>query len=121
MKTVDPTQRDQATPPTSRDLTRAWISVVLIPVFFVLAIAFGEGTSSLLGYNNGGSYPTWVGLVSDAVATVVCLAPCVAAVLFGRKARELSVRAAIVPIVIGYVVGAGWLLMTIVSEIGNLL
>ncbi len=119
-------EHSAATPPEqSRGpgaLTRAWIAVVLIPVFFVIAIGVGEGIISLLGYTAGtGNNPVWVILVSDLAALAVVLLPCVAAVIFGRLAYRRSDRRGLFPVVLGSVVGLGWLILTIVSEVGDLL
>ncbi len=106
-------------PPTPRSpLGRAWVAIALIPVFFVVAMAAGEGTISGLGYPVGGDYPWWVSLLSDLAAVVVVLVPCVAAMIFGAKAKRAGARRALIPVVIGAVVGLAWLVLTIVSEIG---
>ena len=119
-------EHSAATPPErSRGpgaLTRAWIAVVLIPVFFVIAIGVGEGIISLLGYTAGtGNNPVWVTLVSDLAALAVVLLPCVAAVIFGRLAYRGSDRRGLFPVILGSVAGLGWLILTIVSEVGDLL
>ncbi|HVB43049.1 MAG TPA: hypothetical protein VNF47_10145 [Streptosporangiaceae bacterium] len=124
--TESPTEHPVATPPErSRApgaLTRAWIAIVLIPVFFVIAIGVGEGVISLLGYTAGtGNNPIWVSLVSDLAAIVVVLLPCVAAVFFGRRAYKAGDRRGLFPLVLGTVAGLGWLILTIVSEVGDLL
>ena len=87
-------------------------------MFFVVAIAAGEGTISGLGYPVGGSYPWWVSLLSDLAAVGVVLLPCALAIIFATKARRAGVRWALVPVVIGAVAGAGWLILTIISEVG---
>jgi hypothetical protein len=118
MKTVhtyatDPPRR----PDTSFD--RAWTAVVLIPVFAILSYAPGEVTLSAFGYSSGGDEPFWVSLVVSVVAMSILLVPCVAAVLYGRRARRTGVRGAAVPIVIGAVVGAAGIFLTIVTAIGD--
>lgn len=100
---------------------RAWAAVVLIPVFAILSFAAGVVTLSAFGYSSGGDEPLWVGLVVGLVAMTVLLVPCVAAVLYGRRARLAGIRGAAVPIVIGAVVGAAGTVLTIVTAIGDAL
>jgi MFS family permease len=102
-------------------LVRAWAAVVLIPVFAILSFAAGVAVLSAFGYTSGGDEPLWVDLVVALVVNAVLLVPCVAAVLFGRRARHMGVRGAAVPIVIGFVVGAAGIALTVVTEIGNAL
>ena len=102
-------------------LMRAWVAIVLIPVFFFIAIGAGEGVISLLGYPVGGSAPIWVSLVSSLAALAVVLLPCLAAVFFGRRAFQAGDRRGLFPAVLGAVAGLGWLILTIVSEAGDLL
>jgi hypothetical protein len=91
-------------------------------VFFFIAIGVGEGVISLLGYTAGaGNNPIWVSLVSDLAAIAVVLLPCVAAVIFGRRANKAGDRRGLFPVVLGTVAGLGWLILTIVSEVGDLL
>ena len=124
--TGSPAEHPAATPPErSRApgaLARAWVAIVLIPVFFFIAIGVGEGVISLLGYTAGaGNNPIWVTLVSDLAAIAVVLLPCLAAVIFGRRAYKAGDRRGLFPAVLGTVAGLGWLILTIVSEVGDLL
>jgi hypothetical protein len=94
---------------------------VLIPVFAMLSFATGVAALSALGYTSGGDEPLWVDLVVALVANTVLLVPCVAAVLFGQRARHMRVRGAALPIIIGVVVGAAGVALTVVTEIGDAL
>ena len=108
--TESPTEHPAATPPErSRApgaLGRAWVAIVLIPVFFFIAIGVGEGIISLLGYTAGaGNNPIWVSPVSDLAALAVVLLPCLAAVIFGRRAYKAGDRRGLFPVVLGTVAG----------------
>lgn len=107
--------------PSDSSFGRAWAAVVLLPVFAILSFAAGVVTLSALGYSSGGDEPLWVGLIVALVANAVLLVPCVAAVFFGRRARRAGVRGAAVPIIIGAVVGAAGVVLTVVTEIGDAL
>ena len=49
MSYVSPGERPTQTAPAVIWYRRAWIAVVLIPVFFILAFAVGQGLYSLMG------------------------------------------------------------------------
>lgn len=103
-------------------LGRAWTAVALVPVFFFIGFAVGEGLYALLGYKpEDADAPLWVNLVALAPVVVVVLIPCVAAVFFGRRTTKSGDRRGMVPLVLGAVAGVGLLVLTIVSEVGDIL
>lgn len=100
----------------STSLTRAWIAIAAIPVAFIVAFAVGEGLYALLGYKpEDATEPLWVALVAGVPAIVLFLVPCVAAVRFGNRARVEGQRAAVVPLVIGAVLGLWMVVINVVS------
>jgi hypothetical protein len=123
--TESPTEHPAARPPdrprAHGAVTRAWVAIALIPVFFLIAMGVGEGLSSLLGYPSGGDAPVWVTVVTDVAATVTVLVPCLAAVFFGRRAVKAGDRRGLWPAALGTGAGLGWLILAIVSEVGDLL
>lgn len=122
MSVLPPVQHPVDAPrPSGTSCGRAWAAVALIPVFAILSFAAGVATLSALGYSSGGDEPLWVGLIVAIVANTVLLVPCVAAVFFGRRAKLAGVRGAAVPIIIGVVVGAAGIVLTVVTEIGDAL
>ena len=95
---------------TTNSLTYAWLSVVLIPGFFILAFVVGEGLYALLGYEPGiGESPIWADLVAGIPAIIVFLVPCVSAVVFGQRAVREGRRSGLVPLTLGALVGL-WML-----------
>lgn len=115
-------------PPTTtsgdsgRWLRRAWGALALVPVFFLLAFAVGEALYGVLGYQpENADAPIWVVLVVLVPILVVVLTPCVAAVFYGRRARDSGDRRGVFPVAIGALVGVGWLVLSIVSEVGNII
>lgn len=107
---------------SSVDVRRAWIGVAFIPVGFVLAFVVGEGLYSALGYDAGAANePLWVLLLVALVALPLFLAPCAAAVVYGRRAQRSGDRRGLPPYVIGGVVGAWLLLTTLAGVIGGIL
>ena len=124
MRTTErPAEHPAAAPPDQPrapgTVAGAWIAIGLIPVFFFIAMGVGEGLMSLLGYPAGGAAPAWVTVVTDLAATVTVLLPCLAAVFFGRRASKAGDRWGLLPAVLGTCAGLGWLILAIVSEVGN--
>jgi hypothetical protein len=101
-------------------LPRAWVSVALIPVGFILALAVGEGLFALLGYDSSaGDTPTWVGLVVGVPALLVFLLPCTGAVLYGDRARRAGARLGLLPMVIGGLTGGYMLVLTVAAVVSG--
>lgn len=93
---------------------RAWISVALIPVGFVLAFAAAQGIYALFGYlPEEGNAPWWVVLVSAVPAVALFLVPCVAAVVYGNRARSEGDRRGWAPLIIGAVLGLWMVLINV--------
>lgn len=122
MSTSQVQRPPKRTPPDSgRWLGRAWTAVVLVPVFFFIGFAVGEGMYALMGYEPANAdAPVWVVLVALTPAIVLVLIPCAAAVVFGRRATKGGDRRGMVPLVIGVIAGVGLLVLTIVSEVGDI-
>jgi hypothetical protein len=103
-------------------VTRAWIGVALVPVFFFIAFAVGEGLYSMLGYEAGSvNAPGWTIAGIAALTFAVVVIPCVIAIHYGRRAMKAGDLRGRTPMIIGWVVAAGWLVMSVVSEVGNVL
>lgn len=113
-------ERPIQTSPAGVGLSRAWIAVALIPVFFILAFAVGQGLYTVMGYlpENAG-IPLWVDLVATIPTVAVFLVPCVAAVLYGRRVNSLGDRRGRVPLCIGALVGLGLLVLSVVTIIAS--
>jgi hypothetical protein len=76
---------------------------------------------ALLGYaSESGDAPLWAVVVASGLAVLVVLVPTVAAVYFGRRAMKGGDRRGLLPAVIGAVVAFGWIALTVVSEVGNI-
>jgi hypothetical protein len=112
-----------ATPHTrSSWLTWAWLGVALIPVFFMIAFAVGEGAYAVLGYApENGDAPIWVDVVTSIVVLLVFAVPCAAAVFYGRRCLRADDRRGMPPLVIASLAWAGALVLTIITEVGDAL
>jgi hypothetical protein len=89
----------------------------LVPVFFLIAFAVGEGTYALLGYQpENADAPLWVDIAATALTLAVFVMPSVAAVYFGRRAIKTGDRRGTYPAVIGAVLTIAWVTLTIVNQ-----
>lgn len=114
-------QRSLRDPRSARTLLRrAWVSVALIPIFFFLAFAAGEGLYSVMGYDPGDA-PLGVDLLCGVVALLLSVAPCVAAVLYGSRAHRAGERWAMLPLIIGAAAGLFFLVLTVVTSVADAL
>lgn len=88
--------------PHEHDLRMSWLSVVLVPVAFALAMFAGEGLISVMGYDpSTQSVPLGTALLAGIPALVILLAPGAAAVFYGHRACRAGRKAARVPAWIG--------------------
>lgn len=97
-------------------LTRAWIAVALIPVFFLCAFAITYGLYTVLGYlpeNNDA--PLWADLVAAIPGIVVFVTPGAAAVVYGARASRAGARWGLIPLILGAVAGLWFTIMSLVT------
>lgn len=106
-------------PRTQTPLTRAWISVALVPVFFFVAFAASQGIYALTGYDPsaGATPPLWADLVAGLPGLAIMLVPCVAGVVYGRRAARAGVRAGLVPAAIAALLGFGAVLLVVLNTV----
>jgi hypothetical protein len=93
---------------------RAWWSLALYPVSFVVAFVIGEGLWSLLGGDTG-QQPWWKAVLAATPAVLVFALPGVLAVRFGRSAMHEGRPDGRYPAVIGAVIGAGFAALNLAS------
>lgn len=83
----------------------------------MLAFVIGEGLISALGYPSGGATqpPWWAVLLAAVPALVVFVLPAVLGVHFGRRGLQQGDRSARVPMELGVVAAAAFLILNGVS------
>jgi len=121
--TTDQVEQPTAPRPAgSGGLARAWIAVVLIPGFFMLAFALGYVLYDLLGYQpENDDAPLWVDLVVAVLVLAVALAPCAGAVMYGRQATRGGDRRGRIPMTIGVLAGLAPTALTVVTSVAGAL
>lgn len=99
---------------------RAWVSVALIPVFFIVALAVGYLTYDLLGYKpENDDAPLWADVVVAAAVLIPLWIPCGAAISFGRQATRAGDRRGFVPLALGVVAGVGFTTLSLVDVLAT--
>ena len=121
MTSTDKVERPSGTRRSSGDwLGRAWIAVASIPVFFFIAFAMGYALYDLLGYKaENDDAPFWADLAASLPVIAISLAPCTAAVIYGRRANSVGDRRGLLPLVIGALAGLGLAAISIASLVGS--
>lgn len=112
MQTLSETPRDASR--DGRSVTRAWISLAVIPLFLILAMAVGEGLYALFGYEPSEA-PFWPNLAASIPALLVMLVPTVTAVFYGWRAHQVGDRRAIVPAVLALLIGLWFTVLTVIG------
>jgi MFS family permease len=122
MGTTTPTGQPTLQPraPRADEVGRAWVAVLLIPVFFLLSMAVGYALYELTGYPaDTGEAPLWAELVVGVASTLVFLLPCAAALIYGRRAQRSGHRRAVAPMVIGACAGLAVIVLTVVTTVAS--
>lgn len=104
-------------PGRATPLGRAWISIALVPVFFVLSFLVQTGIYALTGHDpsTGDVPPLWANLAAGLPGLAILLVPCVAGVVYGWRAVRSGVRAGMVPAVLAALVGVGAVVLTVAN------
>ena len=104
---------------TQTPLARAWISIALVPVFFLAALAASQGIYGLTGYDPsaGATPPLWADLAAGLPSLAILLIPCTAGVIYGRRAARAGVRAGLVPAAIAALLGVGAVLLVVLNSV----
>lgn len=100
-------------------LTRAWVSVALMPVFLLGSVILTLFLYELFGYKpENADAPLWVDSVIGLLAIAMCLVPCAAAVWYGRRSNVVGDRRGLIPMAVGAIAGLSVTVLTVVSTLG---
>ncbi len=96
--TVKPSEADRS---YSREVRRAWWSLILLPVGFVAAFVVGEGIPAWMGHDSAiASPPWWVIALAFIAALVVFASPLLVTRVFSRRAAAANERGAWIPLIV---------------------
>lgn len=98
-------------------LVRAWVSVALVPIFFLVAFAAAAGVYALTGYDPsaGATPPFWADLAAGLVSLAILLGICAVGVLHGLRAARHGRRAGLVPAGIAALLGIGSVALVVLN------
>lgn len=98
-------------------LIRAWVSIALVPVFFLVAFAAAAGVYALTGYDPsaGATPPFWADLAAGLVSSAILVGVCVLGVVHGLRAARHGRRAGLVPAGIAALLGIGSVLLVVLN------
>ena len=120
MSPTDLSQAPQQVVRSDNSLLFAWVSVVLIPAFLLLAVIVSLMLYEWFGYKpENADAPLWVDGVIAAITLAICLVPCWGSVLFGRRAVRAGNRwVGMLPLILGGLAAVSLTVLTIVSTLG---
>ena len=103
--TVKPSEAGRS---DSREVRRAWWSLMLVPIAFVAAFVVGEGIPAWMGHDSAiASPPWWVIALAFIAALVVFALPLLVTRVFSRRAAAANEPGAWLPLIVsGSIVGA---------------
>jgi hypothetical protein len=106
-------------PSDRHPLRRAWISIAWIPVALFLGSILSEQVYRLMGYEPMATVPLWLDLVGWIPTLSVFFIPCAASVLYAREAIRTGDHRGRVPLLIGCLVGIGFLAVAIQAVVSS--
>ena len=97
-------------------LAGAWISLLLVPVFFLLGFGAAHLPYLIWPYEEGsGEEPLWFGAITSAIFFVILAIPIAATVWFGIRANRMGTRWGWVPIALAALVALLFVGITIIN------
>ncbi|MDC2954794.1 hypothetical protein [Streptomyces gilvifuscus] len=105
-------------PKARRDVRRAWLWLLMLLPAMVLAVLVGDWLLRLQGHDDGyDTVPLGATLLAGGVALLVLIAPGIAALLFGLRARRHGAAAGLAPALAGGIAAVGLVVLNVVSLI----
>ena len=108
--------------PDHRALHRAWWSLVLFPLSFVVAMVIGEGIPAWFGYSEPSldSTPWWVIALAFGTALLVFASPFLVTVHLSTKAVAVGEQGGRAPLIVAGVVVGAFVVLNLMSGIAQL-
>ena len=108
--------------PDHRALHRAWWSLVLFPLSFVVAMVIGEGIPAWFGYSEPSldSTPWWVIALAFGTALLVFASPFLVTVPLSTKAVAVGEQGGRAPLIVAGVVVGAFVVLNLMSGIAQL-
>jgi uncharacterized membrane protein YhaH (DUF805 family) len=101
---------------SSREVRRAWWSLILLPVGFVAAFVVGEGIPAWMGHDSAVTTPPWWVMALALVAALVVFAlPLLVTALFSRRAATANEPGAWTPLIVSASIVGAFAVINLVS------
>ena len=101
---------------TRTSLSRAWVSIALVPAFFALSFVVQTGIYAWTGYNpSAGDVPLSASLAAAVPGLAILLVPCVAALVHGVRASRGGDRTGAIPAAFGALLAIGATVLTLLN------
>ncbi|HEX4977942.1 MAG TPA: hypothetical protein VFV40_08760 [Nocardioides sp.] len=113
--------RPPVPPEAARDRRRAWKSLLLYPVGFVLAFVVGEGLATALGYEPGEAVSWYVPVLAGIPAVLLFVVPGLLALRYGRRAMRGGDPGGLAPVVVGATVAVAFVGINLLGFLAQVL
>ncbi|MDN3028456.1 hypothetical protein [Streptomyces sp. S.PB5] len=101
-----------------RDVRRAWLWLLMLLPAFVLAVLVGDWLLSLQGYDNSDeTVPLGATVLAGGPALLVLVAPAIAALLYGLRARRHDQPAGLTPALVGGIAASALVVLNVIALI----
>lgn len=97
--------------------TRAWLTLLLLPVSFVVAMVAGEGIASLVVKSETETAPIWLMIVVLVVAVAIFALPLIFTARYSKRGVVAGESGARLPLIMGLIVVGAFALLNIVSGV----
>ena len=109
------TDANQPTEGKLQQGTRAWLSLLLLPVSFIVAMVAGEGIASLVVKSEVETAPIWLMIVVLVVAVAIFALPLIFTARYSKRAVAAGESRARLPLIMGLIVVGTFALLNLVS------
>ncbi|PKQ14723.1 MAG: hypothetical protein CVT68_10385 [Actinobacteria bacterium HGW-Actinobacteria-8] len=111
--TVRPSEAGRS---SSREVRRAWWSLILVPVGFVAAFVVGEGIPAWMGHDSAiATPPLWVMALAFVAALVVFALPLLVTLVLSRRAATANEPGAWTPLIVSASIVGSFVVINLVS------
>lgn len=109
------TDANQPTKGKMQQGSRAWLTLLLLPASFLVAMVAGEGIASLVVKSETETVPIWLMIVVLVVAVVIFALPLFFTARFSKRGVAAGEPGARLPLIMGLIVVGAFALLNLVS------
>lgn len=109
------TDANQPTKGKMQQGSRAWLTLLLLPVSFLVAMVAGEGIASLVVKSEADTAPIWLMIVVLVVAVAIFALPLIFTARYSKRGVAAGESGAKLPLIMGLIVVGTFALLNVVS------